>query len=42
LFMEKLEMQDVFWIATYSTLCMTVIAFIRVYWIRSYYESRKK
>lgn len=42
LFMDKLNMQDVFWIATYSTLCMTVIAFIRVYWIRSWYESRKK
>jgi hypothetical protein len=42
LFMDKLNMQDVFWIATYSTLCMTVIAFIRVYWIRCYYDKRSK
>ena len=42
LFMDKLNMQDVFWIATYSTLCMTVIAFIRVYWIRSWYERRNR
>lgn len=37
---DKLEMQSVFWIATCSTLAMTIAAFIRVYWIRSYYERR--
>lgn len=39
---DKLGMQSVFWIATYSTLAMTIAAFIRVYCIRSYYDKRSK
>jgi len=41
LLMDIVEMDSVFWIGTYSTLGMTVVAFIRVYWIRSWYEKRK-
>ena len=42
LLMQRLGMQSVFWIATLSTIGMTVVAFIRVYWIRCYYDKRSK
>ena len=42
LLMQRLGMQSVFWIATLSTIGMTAIAFIRVYWIRCYYDKRSK
>jgi len=38
--MDIVEMDSVFWIGTYSTLGMTIVAFLRVYWIRNYYERR--
>jgi len=40
--MDIVEMDSVFWIGTYSTLGMTIVAFIRVYWIRYYYDKRSK
>ena len=42
LLMDIVEMDSVFWIGTYSTLGMTIVAFIRVYWIRYYYDKRSK
>jgi len=40
--MDIVEMDSVFWIGTYSTLGMTIVAFLRVYWIRSYYDKRRE
>lgn len=39
-FLDLLEINSVFWIGTFSTLVMTFVAFIRVYYIRGYYDSR--
>ena len=35
--MGVLEMESIFWISTLSSLGMTIIAFLRVWWIRSCY-----
>ena len=42
LFIEKFEIKSVFWIGTWSTVAMTIVAFFRVYWIRKYYERSKQ
>lgn len=42
LFLDVFDMRSVFWIGTLSTLVMTLVAFIRVYYIRSHYESKSR
>ena len=37
LFIDILEVEGTFWVGTLTTLAMTITAFIRVYYIRSFY-----
>lgn len=39
--MSFLGLNSPFWVGTWTTLGLTVVAFIRVVWIRSYYEKRR-
>ncbi len=38
LLLDILNIQESFWIATYSTIIMTFFAYIRVYLVRSYFD----
>lgn len=38
--LDLLNVNNSFWLATYSTLIMTVFAYIRVYIVRRYFDKR--
>ena len=42
LLLDVFEIQDTFWVGTIVTAVLTITAFIRVFWIRSYYENRNR
>ena len=40
LLIDVVEMESTFWIGTWVTILLTIVAFVRVLWIRAYYERR--
>jgi len=40
LLLDLLNVTDAFWLATYSTMIMTVFAYIRVYLVRTYFDKK--
>jgi len=38
---DVLKIVDPFWVATYSTMFMTVAAYVRVFIVRSIYDKKK-
>ena len=40
LLLDVWQIEDAFWLATYSTMIMTVFAYIRVYLVRAYFDKQ--